>query len=170
VENNIRRQLTLFIEPNDAYPIERIRQQFNPRQSELIKCHVTLCREEEIDKLEQVITNLSRLTRTEIVIEFGEAVRFDNGKGLLLPGKGDNTGFQDLRRQILCGIITNPRILEPHITLMHPRNSTCTDNIYSLIEKVKLPSKFEFKKVSLIEQQEGEKWRTIQGFKLTNRT
>lgn len=112
---------------------------------------------------------MSLLTKTEIIIEFGEAVRFDNGKGLLLPGKGDNTEFQDLRRQILRGIIANPRIQEPHITLMHPRNSTCTDNIYRLIGKAKLPCKLEFKKISLIEQQDGGQWRIVQEFELTNR-
>ncbi len=128
--NKIRRQLTLFVEQKDAETIEEVRQEFNPRQSELIKCHVTLCREDEIENLEHILTNLSLFTQTEIVIEFGEAQRFDNGKGLLLPAKNDNSEFQNLRRQILSGIINNPQKQEPHITLMHPGNSTCTDNIF----------------------------------------
>jgi len=45
------------------------------------------------------------LTQEEIVIEFGKAIRFDNGKGLVLPAKTDNAGFQELRRQDLFWIV-----------------------------------------------------------------
>ena len=48
----MRRQLTLFVKKEDAETIEQIRQAFNPRQFELIKSHVTLCREDEIQNLE----------------------------------------------------------------------------------------------------------------------
>ena len=58
--NNIRRQLTLFVEQKDAETIEKVRQEFNPKQFELIKSHVTLCREDEIQNLEQVISPRSR--------------------------------------------------------------------------------------------------------------
>ena len=54
---NIRRQLTLFVGEKDAITIEQIRQKFNPLQFKLIKSHVTLCREDEIENLEQVIEN-----------------------------------------------------------------------------------------------------------------
>jgi hypothetical protein len=57
VTYNIRRQLTLFVEQKDAEIIERVRQEFNPIQFNLIKSHVTLCREDEIQNLEQVISN-----------------------------------------------------------------------------------------------------------------
>ena len=87
MNKNIRRQLTLFVDPKDAEPIEQIRQEFNPRQFELIKSHITLCREDEIENLEQVISNLFSLTKTEIVIQFGKVARFDDGKGLFL-GRG----------------------------------------------------------------------------------
>jgi 2'-5' RNA ligase len=169
VTTKIRRQLTLFIELQDSENIEKIRQQFNPRQSELIKSHVTLCREDEIENLEQVITKLRRLTKTEITIEFGEAKRFDNGKGVLLPANYDNNEFQELRRKIL-GIDDNPRKQEPHITLMHPRNSTCTDNIFEQIKKINLPSKLKFKRISLIEQEDGGQWNILQEFEYTDRT
>ena len=85
VTKNIRRQLTLFVNPKDAEPIEKIRQEFNPKQFGLIKSHVTLCREDEIQNLEQLISNLLFLSQTEIVIKFGKAARFDNGKGVFLP-------------------------------------------------------------------------------------
>ena len=166
---NIRKPLTLFVKQKDAETIEQVRKMFNPRQFELIKTHVTLCREDEIENLEQVITNLSLLTQTEIVIEFGKIVRFDNGKGLLLPATTDNIEFQKLRKQALVGLDDNPRKQEPHITLMHPRNSTCTDNIFAQIEKVNFPTKLKFKRISLIEQENGGQWRVLQEFEFNTK-
>jgi len=170
VTNNIRRQLTLFVEQKDAETIEQVRQEFNPRQFELIKSHVTLCREDEIQNLEQVLSNLLFLSHTEIVIEFGKAARFGKGKGLFLPATTDNGEFQELRRQILVGLTDNPRKQEPHITLMHPRNSTCTDNIFGQIEKVSLPTKLKFKRISLIEQEDGGQWKILKDFEFKDRT
>jgi len=168
VINNIRRQLTLFAEPKDAKPIEQVRQQFNPRQFKIIKAHVTLCREDEIENLEKVISNLFSLTKTQqnIFIEFGKATRFDNGKGLFLPAINDTEEFHNLRRLALIGLIDNPRKQEAHITLMHPGNSTCTDAIFKQIEKINLPVKLNFKKISIIEQKNGGEWKILQEFNL----
>ena len=47
-----RRQLTLFVEPPENLIIEEIRRRYNPIQFELINCHVTLCREDEIGESE----------------------------------------------------------------------------------------------------------------------
>lgn len=165
----IRRQLTLFVKQEDAANIERIRKEFNPQQSELIKSHVTLCREDEIENIENVIANLSRLTQTQIIIDFDEAIRFDNGKGLLLPAKTDNCTFQTLRKQILSGVVDNPGIQKPHITLMHPRNSTCTDEIFEQIRNIFFPSKLVFETISLIEQTNDKPWRILKEFSLTNK-
>jgi hypothetical protein len=170
VSNNIRRQLTLFVEQKDAEAIELVRQEFNPIQFELIKAHVTLCREDEIQNIEQVISNLLHLTQTEFVIKFGKAARFDNGKGLFIPATIGNGEFQELRRQVLVGVCDNPRNQEPHITLMHPRNSMCTNYIFEKIEKVSLPTKLKFKRISLIEQLEGRQWKILQEFDLNDRT
>lgn len=166
---NIRRQLTLFVDPKDAEVIEQVRQEFNPRQSELIKSHVTLCREDEIEDLETVIVNLSNLRSTEVEIVFGKAIRFANGKGVLIPAMPDHIKFQELRRQILSGLFDNPGLQEPHITLMHPRNSTCTDDIYKEICKFDFPTTLLFKKIDLIEQMNGGQWRTLQTFPLVER-
>lgn len=167
--DNIRRQLTLFVEQKDAEAIEKIRKEFNPTQSELIKSHVTLCREDEIVKFEEVIANINRLTLKEIVIEFAEIKRFDNGKGVMLPAKNNTMEFDCLRRQVLSGIIGNPRRQEPHITLMHPGNSTCTDKIFRQIEKITLPAKLEFKKISFIEQRGRRQWEILQEFNLSEK-
>jgi hypothetical protein len=169
VTNKIRRQLTLFVETKDAEQIELIRQEFNPRQFEIIKAHVTLCREDEILNLENVKSNLIFLTQTDINIEFGKIERFDNGKGLFLPATNDNEEFDNLRRRVLSGIIDNPRKQKAHITLMHPRNSTCTDNIFRQLGTINLPTKLNFKKISLIEQKGCGKWKILQEFNLTAR-
>ncbi len=168
--SNIRRQLTLFPEPADVLIIEQIRQEFNPLQFELIKAHVTLCREDEIENLEQVLSNLLLLIQTQqnIYIEFGKVARFDNGKGLFLPATNDNKQFENLRKQVLTGLIDHPRKQEAHITLMHPRNSTCTDHIFELVEKINLPAKLEFKQISLIEQENGGQWKILKNFELQN--
>lgn len=166
---HIRRQLTLFVDPNDAETIEQVRQKFNPRQFELIKSHVTLCREDEIQNLKQVISNIHSLTLQEIVIEFGKVVRFDNRKGLLLPAANDSEDFQALRRQVLHGLNDNLRKQEPHITLMHPRNSICTDEIFEQIERLRLPTQLKFKRISLIEQEDVGRWKILQEFSLRKR-
>ncbi len=162
--NNTRRQLTLFIEEKDAENIERVRKEFNPKQSELIKSHVTLCREDEIENLEQVIANLSNLTEINVSIDFGQVTRFNKGKGVLLPAQGDNIEFHKLRKKILYGSTDSPRMHEPHITLMHPRNSTCTDDIFRQIEEIGLPEKLKFKMISLVERREGGAWNVLEEF------
>ncbi|HUM51653.1 MAG TPA: hypothetical protein PK431_07535 [Chitinophagales bacterium] len=167
--NNIRRQLTLFVEQTAAEQIELIRQEFNPRQFELIKAHVTLCREDEIINLEKVKSNLLLLTTSEINIEFGKIKRSDNGNGLFLPATNDNVEFDNLRKQVLSGLTDHPRKQKAHITLMHPRNSTCTDNIFKQVEKIKLPTKINFRKISIIEQKDGGQWRILEEFNFTKR-
>ena len=165
----IRRQLTLFVEQKDAEQIERIRQKFNSIQFEIIKAHVTLCREDEILNLEKVKSNLFLLTQTDININFGKIERFDNGKGLFLPATNDNEEFDSFRKQVLSGLIDNPRKQKAHITLMHPRNSTCTDNIFKQVATINLPTKLNFKKISLIEQKNGGQWKILQEFNLAGR-
>lgn len=164
--NNIRRQLTLFVEQTAAEQIELIRQEFNPRQFELIKAHVTLCREDEIINLEKVKSNLLLLTTSEINIEFGKIKRFDNGNGLFLPATNNNVEFDNLRKQVLSGLTDHPRKQKAHITLMHPRNSTCTDNIFKQLALIELPTKLNFKKINLIEQKNGERWEVLEEFNL----
>jgi len=167
--SNIRRQLTLFVEPKDSVAIEQIRQEFNSRQFEIIKSHVTLCREDEIINLDNIKSNLVLLKQVAIHIKFGKIERFDNGKGLFLPATNDNEEFDYLVSQVLSGIIDNPRKQKAHITLMHPRNSTCTDNIFKQVGTMNLPTKLNFKKISLIEQKDDGQWQVLQEFNLADR-
>jgi 2'-5' RNA ligase len=159
-----RRQLTLFIAGrNEA--IEKIRAEFNPEQYGLISAHVTLCREDEIDPVEKVIENIKSISWDKPVrIEFDPPERFENGKGVFIPAKSDNPDFYALRKAVLNGLNEFPGTLLPHITLMHPRNSTCTDIIFERIRKYELPSELIFDKISLIEQHNGGKWMIIEQF------
>jgi asparagine synthetase B (glutamine-hydrolysing) len=166
--NHKRIQLTLFIDGNEATEIERIRKEFNSEQYDLIKAHVTLCREDELEQIEKVITNLKKSDHACITVYFVNPVRVSDGKGVLLSGAGNNEPFQNLREKILNGIIETPRIHEPHITLMHPRNAACTDEIFAQIEKYSFPKRIEFKKISLIEQEPGMKWSVLKEFELRN--
>ena len=104
-----RRQLTLFVERQNATIIEKIRQQYNPIQYSLIESHVTLCREDEIEDIEQIIANLKCLKKIEITIKFKEVTRFENGNVVFLPAEFENREFNDLRKQIFYGIDDNPR-------------------------------------------------------------
>jgi 2'-5' RNA ligase superfamily len=164
-----RIQLTLFVSEKDSLQIEKIRQQFNPAQYALIKSHVTLCREEELEQLERVIDNLEKLEHEAITIEFGSAVRFANGAGVLLPAIGKHDEYHQLRKKILCGITDKPGTPEPHITLMHPRNSLCTAEVFEQIKGRTLPAKLTFSTISLIEQEPGMKWQVLREFMLKSK-
>jgi 2'-5' RNA ligase len=166
--NQKRIQLTLFINENELGQIEKIRKKFNPEQYELINAHVTLCREDELAQIEAVILNLTTLELPYVTIDFGKINRFSDRKGVLIPAIGENEQFKILRKAILNGIINEPRNHEPHITLMHPRNSTCSDSIFNKMEKMEFPVKIEFRKISLIEQEVGKKWVILREFELKN--
>jgi hypothetical protein len=152
-----RIQLTLFVPESISATIEEIRCRYNPVQHNLIAAHVTLCREDELTSLEAILKNLDQLIFPAFAISFNSPVRFDNGKGLLLPAI-DNTTFQELRKLVLKSVVDQPRIHAPHLTLMHPRNSTCTDLICEEIQSIPLPESFHFDQISLIEQVNGAAW------------
>jgi len=163
-----RKQLTLFVDgPNVT--IEKIRAEFNPVQYRLISAHVTLCREDEIASLENTIERVKAITLEKpIRIAFKNAERFAEGKGVLIPATGKNTEFRELRKSILG----QPKLTKeqfPHITLMHPRNSNCTDAIFEQIKKRELPTELQFGKISLIEQKNGGKWHVLQEFDILNK-
>jgi hypothetical protein len=163
---NIRQQLTLFVNKKDANEIERIRKKFNPKQQLLIDSHVTLCREDEIANFEKVLYSLQNLDASTLTIQFGQAIRFDNNKGVLLPASGENEQFHQIREKILTALNMPVRHHEPHITLMHPRNSNCTDEIFREIKSVNLPTSLKFDAISLIEQIDGAQWQIKYQFNL----
>jgi 2'-5' RNA ligase len=161
-----RLQLTLFVPPQQAAGIEAIRQTVNPVQYALIQSHVTLCREDELEPLDTILRNLQQLKHPPITIGFGPPIRFAEGEGILLPAIEGLQSFQKLRKAILKGITENPRVHEAHITLLHPRNATCTDAIFAQIQQTSLPMQIQFDTISLIEQLDGRAWTVLEQFSL----
>lgn len=164
----IRRQLTLFI-PEKEEAIEKVRAEFNPMQHNLIAAHVTLCREDEIESVEEIIKNIGFINLNKpILIQFNPIERFANCKGVLIPAKGKNKEFRKLRKLVL-GLNKFPREHQPHITLMHPRNSTCNDEIFQQIKNIELPTELYFDTICLIEQKNGGKWTVLEKFLITKK-
>jgi 2'-5' RNA ligase len=163
--NRIRRQLTLFInEPNGN--IEKVRAEFNPEQFNLISAHVTLCTQDEIEPIEKIIRQIKSITLDKPVrIEFDVVEKFAEGKGVLIPAKKKNPEFIELRKSVL-GLSELVKEQFPHVTLMHPRNSSCTDEIFEKIEKRDFPTELNFDTVSLIEQKNGGIWKVLEEFKI----
>ena len=166
MDKKFRQQLTLFIDKKDAIEMEGIRKIFNPKQKQLIDSHVTLCREDEIANIDSVSGILHKLDASAVTIQFGQVTRFENNKGVLLPAFGDNEQFHQLLIKILTALNMPVRRHDPHITLMHPRNSNCTDEIFEEIKSVNLPASLKFDTVSLIEQVDGGQWQIINRFNL----
>ncbi len=164
--SEIRRQLTLFLDYKYSFEIEKIRKQFNPIQYSLIKSHVTLCRDEELDEIVSVLKNLQDLNYLPIELAFGNVTRFSNGDGVMLASFGDVSAFEGLRKAILKNIISEPKELHPHITLMHPRNSKCNDEIFRIIKRHLFPETIYFNEISLVEQVKGGKWNIVDKFDL----
>lgn len=161
-----RIQLTLFVAAAYNRVIEDIRSRYNPQQFALIKSHVTLCREDELPQLELIKATLSELRASAIHMDFGPPVRFASGKGVLLPGTCPNNAFQYLRKIILKDLTEEPRIQEAHITLMHPRNSTCTAEIFDAISQADLPRFMTFNAISLIIQYPDQPWQVLETYPL----
>lgn len=165
-----RLQLTLFVDESQSVEIENIRRKFNIEQYSLIKSHVTLCRENELEELGNVLHNLVNLTFSCFTINFGNVVRFFQGKGVLMPGVGENLAFYNLRESVLYGNVEKNEKFSPHITLMHPRNSICSDLEFAQIQKIVLPNAIKFRKISLIEQEAMGKWQVLREFELVHDT
>lgn len=160
-----RRQLTLFIPKKDSKIIESLRSTFNPIQKELIDAHITLCREDEIENLEKILENLENLKFPPIKLTIDKPTRFSEGKGVFLTIKESHT-FDELRKKILDNIIPAPRKQEAHITIMHPRNSSCNDETFKKISEVEFPKEIEFNEISLIEQKNERKWNVLKTYNL----
>lgn len=159
-----RIQLTMFLEEKESFLMEKIRMEFNPLQFQLIKSHITICRGEELVKKDKVLQNLQQLKCKPITLQLSKLKRFADGKGVLIPVQDLNNELQNLRKHLLQGAVENPKQLEAHITLIHPRNGTCTDAIFEKIKLLDLPTQCSIHTISLIEQWNGEKWEIKKEF------
>jgi len=150
-----RRQASMFL--TDQFQIEALRSRYNPVQARLIPAHVTLCREDEVTDWDVFRTSVDSLCPIEITLTFGIPVREDNFVYLpVQKGLGD---LQEFRRTVLR---KEARDLSPHLTLIHPRNGVCTDQIFADISAtIFSPFQYTFREVMVIEQENGGVWHVI---------
>lgn len=160
-----RRQATLFL--SNATQIEHFRRRFSPYQARLISAHVTLCREDEVENWVVIRARLDALPR-EVTLEFGPPRR--DGDLVYLPGNDINGDFRVLRSFLLAGQSDQVRDHAPHITLIHPRNGKCTDEIWTEIETEIKPFVYTFSEASIILQSNGGVWETLQSFPLAKQS
>lgn len=164
-----RKQLTLFLDSTESTTIEFIREQFNPQQYALIGSHITLCREDELKDWNRILKNLEHLNVQKFALLTGEVQRFADGKGVFLSIQDDELHFKNLRAAVLQDGRTVPRSHTAHVTLMHPRNSTCDEKKFDEILSVAIPRKLTISKISFIEQEIGKEWKTLGEYQLQNR-
>lgn len=150
-----RRQASLYL--TGQSDIEALRSRYNPMQARLIPPHVTLCREDEVTDWEDLQNRLESMRPFEITITFGIPVREDNF--VYLPVVEGLEEFQSFRRAILS---KEARIHTPHLTLIHPRNGICSEQIFADISKtITEPFPYTFREVRIIEQEVGGIWSVI---------
>lgn len=149
-----RRQASLYL--SDQFRIESLRLRYNPIQARLIPAHITLCREDEITDWDAFRARLEFLCPFEITLEFGAPVRDDDF--VFLPVTGGLNDFFDFRRTLL---MKEPRKQIPHITLIHPRNGSCTDQIFADISASLTPFQCVFREVMLVEQENDGVWNVV---------
>ncbi|MEO0337868.1 MAG: 2'-5' RNA ligase family protein [Bacteroidota bacterium] len=166
IKNNTRQQLTLFLDQTDTNAIEAIRKTYNPLQYQLIASHITLCREDEIENLDFILENLRGLKMPSFTLNLEPAKRFSDGKGVYIPVQDEQGHFQKLRVEVLKDAVDEVRFHHPHLTIMHPRNSTCTNEIFEQIQNTGLPERITINKISLIEQEIGAVWNILEEYEL----
>lgn len=150
-----RRQASLYL--SDQFQIESVRLRYNPIQAGLIPAHVTLCREDEVTDWDAFSTRLESLRPFEITLTFGLPVR--DRDFVYLPVLEGSDDYQNFRRKILPQEARNHT---PHVTLIHPRNGTCTDPIFADISaNITSPLRYTFREVTLIEQEDGGVWNVM---------
>ncbi|MEP7384375.1 MAG: 2'-5' RNA ligase family protein [Gemmatimonadota bacterium] len=153
-----RRQATLFLVPPVDAAIESLRARFNRAQFDLIRAHVTLCREDEVRDWRALEARLRRLSTIEVTLAFERPRR--DGHLVYIPVAGPTDSFDALRASLLGDDVAAPRRHLPHITLVHPRNGRCDDVAFAEIVEVSAPFTATFRRVALIEQIDGGPWRT----------
>jgi 2'-5' RNA ligase len=161
----MRNQLTLFVPLAASIQLEAARRLLDPVQAELIACHVTLCREDEItDTAASVFwSRLATANAAAVTLKFGIPEAFHD-HGILLPCISGEEGFRALRRSVLGS--REIRYQSPHITLAHPRNPKAPNNSLANATRLKLEMTITFASVSLIQQVDISPWRVLEQYSL----
>lgn len=158
---NIRRQLTLFVPSKSASRLEAARQLLDPIQFKLIRVHVTLCREDEIEDMNDKQLQARASTAAAIRLEFGRPERF-SGHGVQLRCVAGQARFHELRCQLLGSPSTRPQ--QAHITLAHPRNPQAPGNTLENMAAVEGCFSISFAMASIIRQMGDGPWVVEQSF------
>jgi 2'-5' RNA ligase len=156
MNRNSRRQATLYLPGSNRDAVDLLRSRFNPLQAQLIRAHVTLCREDEVENWEHLASRLKVLGPIEVPLQFGTPLR--SGDSVYLPASGSTESFDSLRAALLNKGDVQPRKLTPHITIIHPRNGECDDEKFREICRSIEPFSIVFREVTLIEQINGGAW------------
>lgn len=159
----VRRQLSLFANPEDAAAIERLRQHVDPVQFALIPAHVTLCREEDLSDLDEAQLHQRIQGARMLTLGFGAPEPFST-HGLLLPCIEGEDAFQALRTRVLGG--RSERHQSPHITLAHPRNPKAAGNSLQSASALGAGLRCRFDRLNLIEQIAGQAWQILRQWSL----
>jgi hypothetical protein len=149
-----RSQASLYLP--DLLPVESLRVRYNPAQALLIPAHVTLCREDEVADWGAFRARLETLRPFKITLGFGVPVRENDF--VFLPVREGFDEFHEFRTALL---MKEPRKHIPHVTIIHPRNGTCTDQIFADISLNIQPFQITFREVMLIEQKDDGVWNEV---------
>ena len=150
-----RRQASMYL--SNVPEIEDLRMRLNPVQAQLIPAHVTLCREDEVDDWSVLEARIHDLLPIRITLGFGRPVR--DGDFVFLQAESGCEPFDDLRNRLVGDGIQKPRKQTPHVTIIHPRNGTCTDAVFEEIFQRIQPFTVTLCEISLIEQTNGGPWK-----------
>ena len=159
INNTIRRQATLYVPPPLDVAVESLRTQFNPIQAALIRAHVTLCREDEVCDWNEIEDCLRAMAKIDVSLHFETPVR--DGNLVYLPSTGSTDSFDALRNSLLSTGDSAARKHDPHVTLIHPQNGTCSKSDFDEISSQCKPFTISFSQVTLIEQVDGGSWRDL---------
>jgi hypothetical protein len=158
--SNHRRQLTLFVTEPWRSRLDALRQVLDPVQASLIAAHVTLCREDEIERLDtaSIVGRARSWPCGPLTLFFGRPQRF-GGHGALLPCEQGSDQFRQLRQWLLQDRAAREHYA--HLTLAHPRNPESAGNTDAALDTCPLLPPLQFASVAVIEQYGSSPWTVI---------
>lgn len=154
-----RRQATLYLPPPYSAAIDRLRAIYNPAQHALIRAHVTLCREDEVEDWSVLERRLLAIAPVTIPLAFAMPVRA--GDLVYVPTIGSIQAFDQVRSHLLARPGVAVRQHEPHITLVHPRNGSCSEETFAALLQGYSPFDATFREVTLIGQVDNGPWMDL---------
>jgi hypothetical protein len=156
----MRRQLTLFLPPEQRAVVEPFRQRLDPRQHALIPAHVTLCRDDELADWPTLERRLSDLGAFSLTLRFGAPQVLPGGCILLRPTHGAEQ-YQELRRFLLG---SSAPIHGAHVTLLHPRHATGATPDLTEIATALAGLTATIRTIALIEQHDSNPWQLLREY------